>query len=132
MSAYQHDTHFTLTEARKLLPWVRERIEKITELFEILRDKGFDIVNKSWTPKGNGHSDGPPPDEYEEFIRLIAELDQRGVMIKNFRQGVVDFPHIDSNGDEVYLCWMLGEETISFRHTIFDGFMGRIPVEEGE
>ena len=129
MSAYQHEKHFTLSEARDLLPWLTGKVERIGVLFNTFEDRGFDVVTERWRPGGNGQTDTSPPEEFEEFISLIAELDRKGVLIKNFKQGVVDFPHILPNGREVYLCWMLGEATVSFRHEILDGFMGRRPVE---
>lgn len=130
MPAYQHDTHFTLQEARALLPWVKERLERIQKLFHDLTERGFDVLGGRWSSEGNGHSQGPPPKEYTELARLVGELDKRGVLIKDFDQGVVDFPHLRPNGEEVYLCWMLEEPTVSFWHRIPEGFMGRTPVEE--
>jgi hypothetical protein len=119
-----------IDEARGLLPWLRERLARIRALFQDMSERGFDIVKGRWGAKGNGHGQKPPPEEYGEFISLIAELDMRGVLIKDFVQGVVDFPHITEDGEEVYLCWMAEEQTISYWHGITEGFMGRMPVEE--
>ncbi len=130
MSAYQHDNHFTLDEARALIPWLRETLTRIIGLFTRMADKGFDPIAGQWSPRGNGHSEGPPPDEYDELLELVAEVDGRGVLIKDFENGVVDFPHLLPDGEEVYLCWMMEEPTISFWHRIPDGFMGRVPLEE--
>ena len=130
MSAYQHVTHFTLEEARSLLPWVRERLERIHSLFHKLMDSGFDVLKGRWSTEGNGHAQGPPPEEYNELVQLVGELDRRGILIKDFDRGVADFPHIRPDGEEVYLCWTLGEPTIAFWHRIPEGLMGRVPIEE--
>ncbi|CUT08778.1 Uncharacterized conserved protein (DUF2203), partial [Candidatus Kryptonium thompsonii] len=53
-----------------------------------------------------------------------------GVLVKGIEQGLIDFPHIRQNGQEVYLCWMYGESSINYWHTISEGFMGRKPIEE--
>jgi hypothetical protein len=127
---YQHDIHFTLDEARDLLPWLREKLARICDIFSDLTNRGFDVLQGKWTPRGNGHSSGPPPEGYDEFIELVGELDRRGVLIKEFSKGVVDFPHIHSNGEEVYLCWALDEPTVAYWHRIPEGFIGRMPAEE--
>jgi len=126
----QHEIHFTVDEANDLLPWVIDKVVRIAALFEDLDIRGFDIVNACWRPNGNGHTGKVPPGEYDQFINLIAELDRKGVFIKNFVKGVVDFPHIRPDGEEVYLCWMMGEDHIQFWHRIPDGFMGRNPLEQ--
>jgi len=125
MSSYQHDRHFTLDEASQMLPWLIGIVAQIIVLFEKMKSIGFDIVNETWTPSGNGHQDGPPPEEFQNFLELVAKLDREGLIIRNFRKGVVDFPHINKNGQEVYLCWMYGEERIEHWHEIPHGFMGR-------
>ena len=130
MPLYQHDVHFTLDEARELLPWLREKVARICEIFSDLADRGFDVLQGKWTPRGNGQSSGPLPEGYDEFIELVGELDRRGLLIKEFSKGVVDFPHIRPNGEEVYLCWSLDEPTVAFWHRIPEGFIGRMPVEE--
>jgi len=40
----------------------------------------------------------------------------------------VDFPTL-LRGDEVYLCWRLGEPCIGFWHGVDEGFRGRKPVD---
>ena len=129
MPSYQHSRHFTIKEADGLLPWLSEKTGELTRLFEALEDKGFDIVTGKWKPRGNGHSKSPVPEEYDRFINLIAEMDKEGVVLKNYRKGVVDIPHIRPDGEEVYLCWILGEEKIGYWHRIFDTFAERAPLE---
>jgi len=129
MSQYQHEDHFTVEEATELLPWLTERAGKVRDAFNSMEEKGFDIVTGKWKPKGNGYSQGPPPEEYDGFIKLVAELDRKGVVITNFKRGIFNIPHIRSNGDEVYLCWMLGEGKIGYWHGIADGFLERMPLE---
>ena len=49
--------------------------------------------------------------------------------MKDIDTGLVDFPTIRRNGEEVYLCYQLGEEKIEYWHRIEDGFPGRQKVE---
>ena len=54
----------------------------------------------------------------------IRQLQERGVVIKDFDRGLVDFPSL-RNGREVFLCWELEEDDIEFFHEIEDGYAGR-------
>jgi len=54
-----------------------------------------------------------------------------GIELKDPELGLVDFRSI-REGREVYLCWQLGEEHLSFWHEIDTGFAGRQPLEEAE
>jgi hypothetical protein len=49
-------------------------------------------------------------------------------VVKDLNVGLLDFPaRID--GDEVYLCWKLGEDRIRFYHRQDEGFAGRKPID---
>jgi hypothetical protein len=43
--------------------------------------------------------------------------------------GLVDFPSL-LRGEEIYLCWKLGEERIAYWHGIEEGFAGRKPLDD--
>ncbi|MBM2840365.1 MAG: hypothetical protein HW412_893, partial [Bacteroidetes bacterium] len=57
-------------------------------------------------------------------------LDARGIVVKGIDEGLIDFPHIRPNGEEVYLCWKLGEDDILSWHRIEDGFTGRKSIDQ--
>jgi hypothetical protein len=76
------------------------------------------------------NGDGRFPDELETMIELLKGLDQQGIIVKGLDEGLIDFPCIRSNGEEVYLCWKLGEDDIRYWHRIPDGFAGRKGIEE--
>ena len=57
-------------------------------------------------------------------IRRIAEL---GAVVKDPAQGLLDFPAL-RRGEEVCLCWRVGEDELGFWHTLEDGFAGRRPL----
>lgn len=48
----------------------------------------------------------------------------KGVLVKSLDEGLMDFPHLRKNGEEVYLCYKLGGENILFWHTLDSGFAG--------
>jgi hypothetical protein len=57
-------------------------------------------------------------------------LDQRGVVVKGIDEGLIDFPHIREDGEEVYLCWKIGENDIAFWHRLSEGYAGRKSIKE--
>jgi hypothetical protein len=59
--------------------------------------------------------------------QLIDELDATGAVLKGIDEGLLDFPSL-REGRVVYLCWRLGEDTISYWHEMDTGFAGRQPL----
>ena len=58
----------------------------------------------------------------------IEQVQNLGCLIKDLDTGLVDFPTL-LHGDEVCLCWRLGEPGIGFWHGVDEGFSGRKPVD---
>lgn len=58
----------------------------------------------------------------------LQKLEETGCQLKDIDSGLVDFPTL-YRGKEVYLCWKLGESSISFWHNVDDGFRGRRPID---
>ncbi len=59
----------------------------------------------------------------------IEAVQQHGCLIKDLDEGLVDFPTL-FRGEEVYLCWKLGEPAIEFWHGTSEGFRGRKPIDK--
>lgn len=51
-----------------------------------------------------------------------------GCLVKDLDTGLIDFPTL-WKGQEVYLCWKLGEQGIHFWHGVDEGFRGRKPID---
>lgn len=129
MKKYIHKKHFTLEEARRLISKIKQDVSRIVELKKILDAKGYDVYRHRYFgggPNGEKHY----PRELEELISLIDRLESKGVLVKSLELGLVDFPFIKNDGEEVYLCWKIDEDDIYFWHRIQDGFAGRKPIEE--
>jgi hypothetical protein len=60
---------------------------------------------------------------------ILEELDGLGVQIKDLDIGLIDFPTL-YHGEEVLLCWKLGEKDIEFWHSLTDGYRGRRPIDD--
>ena len=58
------------------------------------------------------------------FQEILRDLAEAGIEVKDVGRGLVDFPHL-REGQEVFLCWELGEETVSYWHEIEAGYAGR-------
>ena len=64
----------------------------------------------------------------ERFSGLLGELKELGIELKDPFQGLVDFP-AEREGGDVWLCWRLGEDSISYWHDLDAGFGGRQPID---
>jgi hypothetical protein len=130
MAKFLHRKHFSLTEARALLPEIVPLVEEIASLKQKLDDRGYDIYRHEYFGGTGPNGERVYPKEVERLVEAIRELDSRGVLIKDLDQGLIDFPYLRENGEEIYLCWKLGEDDIGHWHRIPDGFAGRTGVEE--
>jgi hypothetical protein len=58
-------------------------------------------------------------------LRAALEgIEQHGCIVKDLDIGLLDFPTL-YRGEEVYLCWKLGEPSIGFWHGVDEGYRGR-------
>jgi hypothetical protein len=73
---------------------------------------------------------GSFPPELEKLVEIVKIISSKGVIIKGIDNGIIDFPHIRKNDEEVYLCWRRGEEEIMFWHPISEGFKSRKNISD--
>ena len=64
---------------------------------------------------------------------LAEEVQSRGIIIQDVWRGLIDFPYVRADGEEVLLCYELadGDRIVAF-HPLETGFSGRRPIEELE
>jgi hypothetical protein len=86
---------------------------------------------------GNGGDFDPqePRELEEDFERetaamaeAVERLERLGVIVKDADRGLVDFPALRESGEEVLLCWQVGEDEIAYWHGLEEGFAGRKPL----
>lgn len=125
----QFEKHFTLGEANALLPHVLSVFEQIHSIREDLSERQEEIGKLHKAAPGNGGTaKGVELLGYSETVaRLVAGLEEKGVLVKDIDAGLCDFPHM-RDGEEVFLCWKIGEKSIGFWHEIETGFRGRQPL----
>jgi hypothetical protein len=58
----------------------------------------------------------------------LERIHESGCLVKDLDVGLIDFPTL-WKGEEVYLCWRLGESGIHFWHGVHEGFRGRKPID---
>ncbi|MBK8553070.1 MAG: DUF2203 domain-containing protein [Ignavibacteria bacterium] len=125
-----HQKHFSLSEAKNLLPQIKIFLSDIIRLKNKLDERGYDIYQHQYFGGIGPNGTGKFPEDLEELIKLIHQISEKGIIIKGIDNGLIDFPHIRNNGEEVYLCYLLGEENIDYWHRIKDGFAGRKNIED--
>jgi hypothetical protein len=130
------DRHFTPEEANALLPRIRPLAESMVASRHRLA--GVEARRAALLERiaGNGGDLGPGDlaeltaeveAESAALARAVRELSALGVQVKDLDRGLVDFPSL-RDGDEVLLCWQLGEDEVAFWHGVDDGFAGRQPL----
>lgn len=122
---------WTLEAARAYLPRLRR-------LLGIVRQAADVSVRASANGHGTaparppGAAAAPPPSGPEEEAvgpsEALAEIEDRGIVLRDVARGLVDFPSRHGSGRVVLLCWQEGEEDIGWWHLPEDGFAGRRPL----
>jgi hypothetical protein len=122
--------HFTLAQAQTELPEIIPIIEDITRLKKELDAKGYDVQRHQYFGGLGPNGQKVFPQEMEQLVLHVQTLNEKGIEIKDLDKGLIDFPHLRANGEEAYLCYMLGEKEIIAWHPIEGGFAARRPIAE--
>lgn len=131
--------YFTRAQAEALLPRLEASLREIQALRGELAQRESDLHDAHTRVASNGHT---PLDELTTLPTEIADLSRRiadqarevaesGAIIKDLDTGLLDFLSL-RDGREVFLCWRLGEERITWWHEIEAGLSGRQPLEDEE
>jgi len=125
---------FTVEQANKTLPLVRRIVEDVVRQHRLWREKilELDLVASS----SRAEEPRQRAEQLEGEAQLLAreidgyqrELEQLGILLKDRRLGLVDFPS-EIGGRRVLLCWRLGESEVQFWHDEDAGYAGRHPLQ---
>jgi hypothetical protein len=133
------ERHFTPEEANALLEQVRPVAESLVahrRAFTVAAARRARLTQRI---SGNGGDFDPQePSELDEQLQreaeavagAVEELQALGVLVKDLDRGLVDFPAL-RDGEEVLLCWQVGEGEIAYWHGLEEGFAGRKPLDPG-
>ena len=122
---YRFQTHYTIEQARALLPQIRQwlaeiqqirgRLKLVDERLTQMLATGVDVGGESVTS------------QLKLIVQLqqaLREFEKREIQIKEVDRGLIDFPAI-IGGKEVFLCWEQDENDIEFWHDLDTGYAGR-------
>ena len=105
---------WTVPEARAYLPRLRELLSLITGSLVAGAEPGTYVL-----PGGAEHAEA-----------ALTELHDKGVVLRQVGNGLVDFVW-RGPGDEVrMLCWQVDEPDLAWWHRPEDGFAGRRPIDD--
>ena len=130
------ERHFTPEEANERLAEVRPVAEELVAHRRAMGAAAAEQARLVTRIAGNGGDFDPQePRELEERFETAAtavagcvdRLEQLGVLVKDLDSGLVDFPAL-RHGEEVFLCWQVGEDEVAFWHGVEEGFAGRKPL----
>jgi len=130
---------FTLREAEQLLPqirdWMREAVSLKTRydeaeravraLAERIMVMGGIIVDSKRAVEDKARRENAG----QHLKSVLENIQESGCVVKDLEKGLVDFPTL-FRGQEVYLCWLLGEPSIQFWHGVDEGFAGRKAIDQ--
>ena len=128
--------HFTVEEANALLPAVRPVVERMVErrgelVVQLERRQELGVITKAngggFNPRLPAEIDAAVEEAAAELSACVEALTELGVQVKDLDTGLVDFASF-RDGEEVLLCWQLGEDEIAWWHTLDGGFAGRQPL----
>ena len=130
---------FTLEQAERLLPEVgaaiRDAISRKSEFEQaesevqrtshwIMMSGGASVDRDQVLDTKNRRDAGAG-----QLKEAIEKIHSFGCLVKDLDIGLIDFP-TRLRGQEVYLCWKLGESGIGFWHGVEEGFRGRKKIDQ--
>jgi hypothetical protein len=130
------ERYFTVDEANEALAEVRPLTEELVGHRRALVE--LQERQSALTTRIAGNGGNVEPHELEEvqeqldeevagIARSAARIHEVGALVKDLDAGLVDFP-ATRDGQDVLLCWRLGEAEIGFWHGVDEGFSGRKPL----
>jgi hypothetical protein len=122
--------YFTLDQANQALEKIRPMMEEIQSIRQAIlagQPEAWPAVERA-AGNGGSHAASLLALDFEKLDDLVHAILDTGALIKDLNTGLLDFPAL-RKGQEVYLCWKLGEPRIDFWHEIEAGFAGRQPIE---
>jgi hypothetical protein len=124
-----HDRHFTIAEANALLDGLEPLLRELRQASHLLTDADAHELLAGAAPANGGGAAGRQVGEaFLEARRLLLAVQESGIVIRDIDRGLIDFPAI-RDGEEIYLCWELGEDRVSWWHRLDTGYAGRQPLD---
>jgi len=137
---------FTLSEANRSLPLVKRIVGDIVKTHALAMKLQHELerqVTGAAASKQTGQAGVAALQQTPQNVTMqeqldacmtkledfVDELSEIGCELKDYQMGLIDFVG-RHEGRDVYLCWKLGEESITHWHELDSGFAGRQPVSK--
>lgn len=130
------DRHFTLPEARNMLPWLESKFTELDPYRAEIAKCQKRVNELQGMSRSNGHShlevELQRLYEMAQVLQksvedILSQIQGRGIIVRDLEKGLVDFPSLRQTRT-VHLCWLRGEADISHWHETDAGFGGRQPL----
>ena len=123
-----HHRHYTVDEANTRLDLVGAIVRRIRDARAQLTEEGFD---QSFSTISELTGGAWPGAEHAAAALEVAlgfdRLEELDVVVRDLERGIIDFPSL-LGGEEIYLCWLVGEPSVGHWHAVESGFGGRQPL----
>lgn len=132
--------YFTVAEANaalgELRPVAEEMVARRSELVDAQGRRaalGAQVVTNGGdlTPSDFADADEELEEAASALARCVKRIQEAGVLVKDLDQGLLDFPSL-REGEEILLCWRVGEDQIRYWHGLEEGFAGRKELDDVE
>jgi hypothetical protein len=134
-------SHFTVGDVEALIPTLERIFVHVLQLRAGLRgiESRLERANVRMSHEELLESDDGTPEVrrskalfrgyYEALSDEIERIRALGGEVKDVELGLVDFPS-RRLGEEILLCWRLGEKQIGYWHSVEGGYAGRRPIDD--
>lgn len=134
---------FTVDQAERMIPALERIFVDVLQLQAALRALERKLERAGLAPDAAAEDEDEGSDERPEVVHVrrlhraygetLLETVQRiralGCEIKDLDEGVVDFPGRRA-GEDVLLCWKIGEKRIEHWHPMDEGYSARQPLDD--
>jgi hypothetical protein len=129
--------YYAIDDANAALP-------DVEPILAALRDQRAELIDLRDRAVAEAPDDEAPTDEAAEALRLlrlrmqglidqmqagVVRLVELDITLRDISTGLIDFPALLS-GRHIWLCWQLGEPTISYWHRHDEGFDSRRSLDD--
>ena len=88
---------------------------------ELTDTEAHEALSEAAPRNGGGDPGRKVGEAFLEVRSLLGTLEEAGIVVRDIDRGLIDFPAI-RDGEEVYLCWELGEDSVEHWHDLESGY----------
>jgi hypothetical protein len=120
------DKNYSIPEANEMLAHIAPALIELRNKYPKAIEVQKKIEDGALTNGGASKRD-----EWNRLLARVQELfdrfDEWQIVIRDLDEGLVDLP-AEIDGGPAYMCWKLGEPSVTHWHRRDEGFAGRRPL----